>query len=628
MKEKISRLGIFVFFDPQGIVDDYVVVLLKALRENLSRLVVVSNTKLDATARTTLEQNADAVFERENQGFDAAGFKAGMVTYCGWDEVQRYDEVVLINDTFFGPIHSFADMFAEMAEKDVDFWGMSAHYAAEDGWHRVKYGYIPSHIQTFFVAFRKKMVCTDVFRSYWDRYDDSMNDFVSVVTQHETIMTKHFEDLGFKWAIYSDTGKYNAENRYENFNLYHHHSHRMMKEMKFPVLKKKVLGLNFPDYLNMCDLEEPADAMRYIHNESEYDTKLIWDNVLRLYNISDLYHTLHLNCILPSIPVEGNHATRTAIVFHVANPFFVDRFCVHAANMAPFFDVYMIPATEEIRQAVQSTLPNEHPITLIDAVVEYEEMLNFLLCCKELMEQYTYLGFVHDVVSTEHEPATVSESSVNNYLQNIANDETYVQQVIHCFEQNPRMGVLGTPFPIHRRGFGTYGNEWGNWFDSVCDLAKELGLSCNLSDEKNPFMITGAFWCRTDALRGIWKKDWDRQQLKNSSPEERIELNETLKRILPFVAQSKRYYSGIVMHINYASMRLTDQQYMLDQIVHASNPDHGYPDYSFSEYLAIKQFNLKRMIKIVLKNYAPVWFSNFVYWIYRVCKKIMWKLRI
>ena len=111
-----SRLGIFVFFDPQGIVDRYVVHLLRALRPNFTRLVVVSNIALTEAAETLLREYCDTVFTRENKGLDAAAFKQGLISFCGWDEVQRYDEVVLINDTFFGPVHSFGDMFAEMAK--------------------------------------------------------------------------------------------------------------------------------------------------------------------------------------------------------------------------------------------------------------------------------------------------------------------------------------------------------------------------------------------------------------------------------------------------------------------------------------------------------------------------------
>lgn len=624
MDKIVTRLGIFVFFDPQGIVDDYVIHLLRSFRARITRMVVVSNTALEDSEKEKLERNADAVFIRENCGLDAAAFKAGMVTFCGWEEVEKYDEVVLINDTFFGPVHSFSEMFDEMAERDVDFWGMSASYPSEDGWNKVKYGYIPSHIQTFFSAYRKKMVHSEEFQDYWNAYDNTMNDFVSVVTQHETTMTKHFQDLGFRWEVYADTEKYKSKYRSENFNLYHHHAHSMMRYMKFPVLKKKVLGVSMPDFLYMNDLEEPADAMNYIHNESEYDTGLIWDNVLRLYNVTDLYNTLHLNCIFPSVPVEVQNMQRAALIYHMANPFFAELFCKHANKLSESLDTYIIPGDVEVAECVRKYLPGNTNVKVMDAAEQRMEMGNFVLRCKDLAERYSYLGFVHDVANPDHYPTTVPESTVYGYLQNVASDEAYIKQIVNYFDHNPRLGVLGAPFPIHHHGFKNYGNEWGQWFADVCALAKAMNLHCRLAQEKNPFMITGAFWCRTDALKALWKEEWRKEQFYLNPATKASQMNEVLKRILPYVAQHEGYYSGIVMHQNYASMRITSQQYMLDQIVNLSRQQLGCTGESFAGYLdelGISKLGFTKIVRICLERTTPRWFSQTVHKVYRFIKR-------
>lgn len=629
MSKEVSRLGVFVFFDPQGIVDDYVIRLLQSFRESISRMVVVSNVALSSAEQEKLERNADAVFVRENSGLDAAAFKAGMVTFCGWEEVEKYDEVVLINDTFFGPVHSFSEMFDEMQGRDIDFWGMSAGYSCEDGWHRVKYGYIPTHIQTFFVAFRKKMVCSKEFQNYWNSYDDTMNDFVSVVTQHETTMTKHFQDLGFRWDIYADTQRYKSKHRSENFNIYHHHAHNMMRYMKFPVLKKKVLGVSMTDYLYMNDLEEPADAMRYIHNESEYDAHLIWDNVLRLYNLTDLYNSLHLNCIFSSAPIEEHNIQRAALIYHVANPFFAELFCRHACQLSETLDVYLIPGSTEIKALFIQYLPEDSKVKVLEATDQKTEMGHFVLLCTELAEQYSYLGFVHDVDNSAHYPTTVPESTVYGYLQNVANDGNYVKQIVNCFENNPRLGVLGTPFPIHHNGFNNYGNEWGEWFKDTCNLAQIMNLHCNLAENKKPFIITGAFWCRTAALRPLWEMKWTQEQFHRNPASKISRMNEVLKRILPYVAQHEGYYSGVVMHVNYASMRITGQQYMMDQVVNVSRQHLGCPGESFAGFVeqlggvALEDLRLTKIIRIYLERKTPRWFSQSAHRFYKFCKRVL-----
>lgn len=635
MKRELSRLGIFVFYDPQGVVDDYVLFLLKSLRLYVARMIVISNCNLDGTGEERLQQNADALFIRENVGLDAAAFKTGLIQYCGWDEVSKYDEVVLINDTFFGPITSFGDMFDEMAQRNVDFWGMSAGYQSVDGWKRVKYKFVPDHIQTFFVAFRKKMVCSDAFQSYWEKYDDSMHDFVDVVTQHEVVMTKHFQDLGFSWDIYADTKNYSSKNRNENFNIYHFHPDIMMRDMNFPVLKKKTLNVNLPDQLYMQDLESGFDAMQYIQKETDYDTKLIWENVLRLYNVANLYYTLHLNYVLPSVQIPLPEGRSVALVYCIMNPFFAERFCKHAKKISRTVDVYIIPEGNGVQEIVSQNIADEDRITLLPPSQQKTVMGSFILCCKDLVARYKYLGFLHDALNPEHDPVTVIESTVYGILQNIANDPAYVSQVINCFEENPQLGVLGSPFPIHHYNFGTYGNEWGDSFHSAEALAAELKLNCNLDKNIQPFMVTSAFWCRTKALQSIWKKDWTKRDFYLNQITNVSSANEMLKRILPYVAQSARYYSGTVVHANYASMRLATQQHMLDQIIGITRTQFGCTSLCYKGYLEqlevisntnldsttmidLSRFSMGTIIRIYLERHAPLWFTKIAKRVYHL----------
>lgn len=636
MAKKMSRLGIFVFFDPQGVVDAYVTHLLGALRPHFEKLVVISNCALDDARKETLAAWADVLHCRANQGLDAAAYKEGLVSVCGWEEAGKYDEVVLINDTFYGPIPSFDRMFADMAARDLDFWGMAAGYPSVDGWNKVKYGYIPSHIQTFFVAFRQNMVRSQAFHAYWDRYDASLSDFESVVTQHEVIMTRHFEDLGFRWGICADTEKYASESLTENFNIYYHHPYKMMKDMGFPVLKRKVLA-GVPEQLYMADLEEPAQALDYIQNHTDYDSGMIWDNLLRLYNVTDIYHGLHLNYVLPSVPVPMPEGKRAALVFHMANPFFAEEICARAAGLADTVDVYLLP---ERGVAVPEDLPEA--VTVLEPTGQDTEMGGFVLGCRELAGRYDYLGFVHDVRNPDRAPMTAPESAVWGYLKNIAGDPAYVSQVLRCFGENPRLGVLGAPFPVHHDHFKNYGDRWQESFGATRELAETLGLRCRLSEKTQPFLVTGAFWCRTEALADLWKGDWSAERFRRSALTDRSMENEALVRILPYAAQSAGFYSGVVMHTEYASMRLTTQQYMLDGITDATRQQLGCESASYSGYLRHLQafqmggqgspvmidaskFGMTSLIRIWLHRKAPRWLFDAVAQTYRFLRRLFGK---
>ena len=100
---------------------------------------------------------------RPNEGYDITAYKKGLFRY-GYEKLLEYDEAFICNDTLFGPIHPFSEMFDAMAGRDLDFWGITAfHEVPFDPFGTVKYGYLPQHIQSFFQVFRKDFMKTADF---------------------------------------------------------------------------------------------------------------------------------------------------------------------------------------------------------------------------------------------------------------------------------------------------------------------------------------------------------------------------------------------------------------------------------------------------------------------------------
>ena len=103
----MKRICIYLTYDKQKIADKYIGFMLKELRTCVEFLVVVCNTPFIAEGRENLEAYADAVFYRENTGFDAGGYKDALCHLIGWDKVLAFDELVLVN----GPAIPCLDRF-------------------------------------------------------------------------------------------------------------------------------------------------------------------------------------------------------------------------------------------------------------------------------------------------------------------------------------------------------------------------------------------------------------------------------------------------------------------------------------------------------------------------------------
>ena len=84
--EDPKRLGIFFFFDAQGVADSYVEALLADMVKNLSELVIVVNGELTATSYAKLSAFTDNIILRENKGLDAWAYKTALESN-GWDRL-------------------------------------------------------------------------------------------------------------------------------------------------------------------------------------------------------------------------------------------------------------------------------------------------------------------------------------------------------------------------------------------------------------------------------------------------------------------------------------------------------------------------------------------------------------
>lgn len=142
------RLAIFAHYDAEGRVRPYVIRHLAALREVCARTIFVSTSPVDGS-RALLEPLVDEIRLRDNAGYDF-GMWADAIA-----ELPECDELVLTNSSVFGPLRSLSTLFAEMADRACDAWGITENY--DHAWH----------LQSYFLVFRKSALASEAFRRFW-----------------------------------------------------------------------------------------------------------------------------------------------------------------------------------------------------------------------------------------------------------------------------------------------------------------------------------------------------------------------------------------------------------------------------------------------------------------------------
>lgn len=580
----MKRLGIFVFYDKKGIVDDYVVYLLESIKDYLDNLIIVCNGKITEEGQTRLETFSSHIFVRENTGYDAMAYKLAMTEYLKWNEVLKYDEVLTFNDTFFGPFYPFSEVFDKMAENPCDFWGLTYHDKAYNYYYGTS-DMLPAYIHTFFAVYRKTVLESKAFQDYWNKFD-STEWFYSDVARHEQFFTKYLEDAGFKWATYVNAAEYNSEEPSSNFNHYYYIAYELIRDYRCPIIKRKNFVIKHMNIYAGNTGEDTANALEFIEQHTDYDTDMIWDNILRLYNITEIKNALHLDYILPwemaYHAVCDKTIQSTAVIAHM---YYEEMFpvCMDYLKQIPQdIDLYITTPNENIAKQAQAACENfkkEH-YHILTIPNQGRDMGALLIACKEILKEYEYICFVHDKkTKSSVGPATIGKSFFYNMWENMLKSTSYIENVLNLFEQNSRLGFLAPPQPIHAEFFGSIGLEWHNDYQNTVDLAKKIGIDANFSPDIQCFALANVFWCRTKALRPLFDYGFTYDDL----PKEPMPLDGTishaLERIYPYVAQSSGYYSGIVMNTDYASLQNTNLYYYLSGALSKIRTQHMLTDY-------------------------------------------------
>ena len=292
----MKRLGLFVFYDKDNYVDDYVLYMLDDLKKNINDLIIICNCKLNNIEKSKLKKYTNKIILRENKGLDAGALYE---YFNSTDEYKKYDELVYLNDTFFGPFYPFKTIFNKMKTRDnIDFWGLSlGHKQKYEGIDKNR-KIIDEHIQTFFMVFKNKVLISDAFNNYWKNYDyKNMLYFNDIVDKHETFFTQYLVNNGFKFDSYIEDTLHSKDYK-RNFNNYFYNpSYQIIKDNS-PFIKRKMFSYSDGIMSLLSDNNELRISMNYIENKTNYDTSLIWKNLLRYYNLHTLSTSYGFNeCI-------------------------------------------------------------------------------------------------------------------------------------------------------------------------------------------------------------------------------------------------------------------------------------------------------------------------------------------
>ncbi|MEZ3160058.1 rhamnan synthesis F family protein [Microbacterium sp. BWT-B31] len=551
------RLLIYVVYDVRGDVEDYIPYALRELRVHVAHILVVVNGTLTARGRAALAPVADEVLERENRGFDIWGYKAGL-DHLG-ESIAEYDEVILANDTWFGPINPFGPVFDQMDGQSLHFWGMTDHARVEP--HPfTQTGYLPYHLQSYWIAARKSMFLSDTWRAYW-RDLPEMNSYSDAVVKHEGVFTEHFSDAGFigevAFPIVTETA--------ENYPVLYA---RQLLEAGCPTLKRR------PFFQWPAHLDRLAVIGRWtldVAEKSGYPLELIYQDLARNVQPRVYNADAAMLSVLPEqdVSYDSSAPLRTVVLAHIFYAEMTDEMLDRAEMLPGDYDLVVTTADEEkaaaIRQVIAGRRRRGKSEVRVVASNNGRDQGAFLIDCRDVL-----LDGGYDLVVKIHSKKTpqdifhVGRHFRRQQFLNLLNSPGYTANVVALFQQEPGLGIVYPPM-IHL-GHPTLGHSWWSNKHGFYERCKQLGIRVPL-DDISPLAPFGSMYiARPAALRILVEHEWTYDDFGGSEAYQDGGLAHILERMPSYAAGELGYHTRTIANAEYFAMSHTALDYKLDQM--------------------------------------------------------------
>ena len=249
------RVALFCLYQKSARLPRDVGRMIGDLRKNVGFLAVVINGAFEDAAR--LEGMAELVIRRENLGFDGGAYKAALNEPAVREVLAGADELVLCNDTFYGPFIPFADIFAKMDGSSADFWGIRL---SDNGFCVI--------LQSFFLVFRKKILRSGALGSFFAMYPERSSNFNDALIFFERNIFCYLSERGYAHDAFYTM-------RYKSLDADIIHG-------KSPVLKKKhALDPGFGLY----ERDMVLRILRFVSETYGYDVGLIIEDAKERYGV-------------------------------------------------------------------------------------------------------------------------------------------------------------------------------------------------------------------------------------------------------------------------------------------------------------------------------------------------------
>nr|WP_294998575.1 rhamnan synthesis F family protein [uncultured Methanobrevibacter sp.] len=572
----MKRLGIFYCFDEDGIIDEYITYLLNDISQNLDELCIVYTGDLTDESIEKLKIYANDIIQ-SNKRYDAEAYGDVMINHYGWESLSKFDEIILFNDSFFGPFYPFKSIFDKMDGEKLDFWGITSNSELFKSGDVFKDEYELNYIQTYFLAFRKNLIISNEFQEYWSEFTDfeNLND---LHVKHEAMFTKHFENSGFKWKVYVDSSDLEVSKK-DLMNLYLFDSYNLIVNKQLPVLNKEAFKIPRDIHLKYNNASDLSRTIDYLKENTDYDVSLIYRHFLRILEPSQLVDIFNLVRIFPKKQYGDSYTTDKKILL-IAHLYYDDIWEYafnYFKNIPKYIDILISTNSDTKRNFFEEKIANnlDNTCKVIKIDPRGRDMAALFVASRDYLKEYDYFCFMHDKKSSGSGYITVGATFRDLLWENNLASTGYIENIIREFDENSSLGLIVPPRVYTGPYFYNFINQyWVANFDIVLDLLNQMGIDTPIDKSYPPLSIGNCFWAKYDALKPLFDLSLKYEDFPKEPMPPNGTISHALERIHGYVAASRGYCTEFVMTEEYARSEMFNINYMLHETFSIIKSNH------------------------------------------------------
>ncbi|MTV28738.1 hypothetical protein FTX61_25670, partial [Nitriliruptoraceae bacterium ZYF776] len=120
--ETPRRACLFAGFDVDGVIDPYVIAYVREL-SRFADVYYLAACRLNDGELAKLDGVVAGAWARAHDRYDFGSYSMLAKDLVGWDVLEQYDEVLLVNDSGY-LLRPLDDVFETMASRPCDWWGL------------------------------------------------------------------------------------------------------------------------------------------------------------------------------------------------------------------------------------------------------------------------------------------------------------------------------------------------------------------------------------------------------------------------------------------------------------------------------------------------------------------------